>query len=51
MQQPRLSTFNMSNPVNESAYMELRSEYLSTTSPTAVFGTHSEVSVMMMLTT
>ena len=48
MQQPRLSALNMTNPVNESAYMELRSDYLSATSPTDVVGTHNEVSVMMM---
>ena len=38
------------NPVNELAYMELRSDYLSPTSPTAVVGTHNEVSVMVMST-
>ena len=51
MQQPILSTPNMTNPVNESAYMELRSEYLSTMSPTAVVNPLDEVSVVMMLFT
>ena len=54
MQQPILSTPNMTNPVNESAYMELRSEYLSTMSPTAVelvVNLLDEVSVLMMLFT
>ena len=43
MQQPRFITLNMSNPVNESAYMELRSDYLSNTSPTAVVDSHNKV--------
>ena len=43
MQQPRFPTLNMSNPVNESAYMELRSDYLSNTSSTAVVDSHNKV--------
>ena len=56
MQYPRLPTPNMTNPVNESAYMELRCDYLSATLlpsavvASAVVGTHNEVSVMMMST-
>ena len=42
---------HMSNPVNESAYLELRSDYLSPTTPTAVVGTHNEVSVMIIMST
>ena len=37
---------HMTNPVNESAYMELRSDYLSATSPIAVVGAHIKVSVI-----
>ena len=37
----------MTDPV----YVELRSDYISDTTPTAVVGTHNEVSVMMMLFT
>ena len=49
------NTYNMTNPVNESAYMELRRDYLSATLlsavvASAVVGTHNEVSVIMMST-
>ena len=40
----------MTNPANESAYMELRSDYLLATPPNAVVGTRNEVSVIMMST-
>ena len=42
-----MQQMHMTNPINESAYMELRSEYLSATLPTAVVG---KVSVMMLST-
>ena len=51
MQHTRLPTLNTTNPVNESAYMELRSDYISTTSPTGVVGAHIKVSLMIMTST
>ena len=50
LMQPSSSTLNLTNPVNESLYMEPANDSISLNWPTDVYGNRIEVSVMMMST-